>query len=318
MSSPFSRPRGAGGAGSGAGRPTAPLQPSRWLRPPGSAVTRLGLGRSSLDLGKSLSLPSAGARASVDAPARPPLRPAATHCPPASRHGPAALQPRPVRGRRRLPPRPRGRGFRQSQVSRGDGARTMGLPNRAAGAPGHQPHARIRPPPRLLRGLRIERPRLAVTLAVLPPSLPLPTEPQERMPTRSPGVGIVALYGTRPPIQGVGVSRDADSAPVGGVGGRRESPLVAAPGKAHAHWLRCRGCLASIGCRAERKAYATGVPLTGCPPGPRDSPVAAFLGPERGCQADCRLPFVCSGEGRSWVEGSHDSAIHAWLSFVHP
>lgn len=266
MSSPFSRPRGAGGAGSGAGRPTAPLRPGRWLPPPGSAVTRLGPGRSSLDRGKSLFLPSAGARASVDAPARTTLRPAATHCPPASRHGPAALQPRPVRGRRRLPPRPRGRGFRQSQVTRGDGAGTTGLPSRAAGVPGHRPHTLIRPPPRLPWGLRIERPRLVVTLGVLHPSLPLPTGPQERMPTRSPGVGIVALYGTRTPIQGGGGSRDANSAPVGGVGGRGESPRAAAPGKAHAHWLRCQGCLAPIGCRAE-KSVCHECALDGLPSG---------------------------------------------------
>lgn len=63
--------------------------------------------------------------ASVFAPASPPLRAAATHCPLAARHGPAALQPHPVPGRRRLPPRPRGRGFCQSQLlvgPCGDGA----------------------------------------------------------------------------------------------------------------------------------------------------------------------------------------------------
>lgn len=318
MSSPFSRPRGAGGAGSGAGRPTAPLRPGRWLPPPGSAVTRLGPGRSSLDRGKSLFLPSAGARASVDAPARTPLRPAATHCPPASRHGPAALQPRPVRGRRRLPPRPRGRGFRQSQVTRGDGAGTTGLPSRAAGVPGHRPHTLIRPPPRLPWGLRIERPRLVVTLGVLHPSLPLPTGPQERMPTRSPGVGIVALYGTRTPIQG---------------GGGHETQIRhrwgESGGEGRARGLRRRARLTPIGCGARaaspplaaalRKACATSVPLMGCPLGPRGSPVAAFLGPERGCQAGWRLLAPAAVRvlgGRTLMGGRFPRLWHSGLAIL--
>lgn len=63
-----------------------------------------------------------------------------------------------------------------------------------------------------------------------------------------------------------GGSRDANSAPVGGVGGRGESPRAAAPGKAHAHWLRCQGCLAPIGCRAE-KSVCHECALDGLPSG---------------------------------------------------
>lgn len=95
-----------------------------------------------------------GARASVPADAPCALGSATVHCRLATHHGPAALQPRPLRGGCRLSPRPCGRSLCQSQVSRSrdtEMERTAGLslPSRAmdAATPAPCPRASTRTHP---------------------------------------------------------------------------------------------------------------------------------------------------------------------------
>lgn len=99
--------------------------------------------------------------------------------------------------------------------------------------------------------------------------------------------------------------------------------------RGEARGLRRRARLTPIGCGARaaspplaaalRKACATSVPLTGCPLGPRGSPVAAFLGPERGCQAGWRLLAPAAVRvlgGRTLMGGRFPRLWHSGLAIL--
>lgn len=96
----------------------------------------------------------------------------------------------------------------------------------------------------------IERPHLTMTLWVLHPTAPMSLGLLESMPTCSPGLGSVSLYGTRTPLGVGGGGRISVSAQLG-VGERGEHPgcsaeeaspgLAAAPALPRAYWLRRRG-----------------------------------------------------------------------------
>lgn len=186
-----------------------------------------------------------------------PLRPAATHCSLAAHHGPAALRPRPVRSRLRLPPRPRCCSICQSQVSReernqGDGPaqpscwhlRTSNLPSKHTRAPTHTNFLCYR---LLCWGLRIERLRLSMTRPTGPTSLP----------ARAPWT-VGEHSNAFPWVRKCGPLRHPDShSRLGGQDtqirrcrGRRqgESTRPVAPSWPRADWLRRRDSLAPIGC----------------------------------------------------------------------
>lgn len=147
----FPGPRGAGGADTPAAGPKASRKPSRSTpaaRVRCDAARGLAGGRSSLARGSRCPYLQQDPAPPCPCPLASPLRPPPTHCPVAAHHGPAALRPRPVRNRRRLPPRRRCRGFCQSQVSggkrsQGDGPascrrlRTSNPPSKHTRAPSH-------------------------------------------------------------------------------------------------------------------------------------------------------------------------------------
>lgn len=103
-------------------------------------------------------------------------------------------------------------------------------------------------PSRIHRGLMIERPHLTMTLWVLHPTAPMSLGLLESMPTCSPGLGSVSLYGTRTPLGVGGGGRISVSAQLGWE--RGESTQAAAQRRPRADWLRRRHCLAPIGCGA--------------------------------------------------------------------
>lgn len=170
------------------------------------------------------------------------------------------------------------------------------------------------PSPRLHWGLRIERPRLTVTLGDLHPSPPLPPGPQESDATRSRVRKCGPLRhpdsharvgGHEKPIRHrFGGARRVRGELVGCGAGPASRGLAAAPGTAS---RQLAAALAGNVC-------ATPVSLTGCPGGPRCPPVVVSLGHERGWQAGGWLQFACPGKGSSRVEGSRDSGIQARLS----
>lgn len=184
-------------------------------------------------------------------------------------------------------------------------------------------HTRSLPPPVLLhRGLRIERPRLTVTHAVLHPSPPLPPGPPESDAARSPELGSVALYGTRTPVQGSGVTRRRF-----GTGGGAGSG-----GKGRARGLRRRTGLAPIGCGAGPASRQLAAALRGVggnaldrlPCGTAVPTCRGLPRPERAWPAGGWLPFVCLGKESSRVKGSgtrtlrHGYPLHPVTLARHP
>lgn len=155
----------------------------------------------------------------------------------------------------------------------------VGPPCRALGAPGHLPTPRkhththaFSVAPRLHWGLMIERLPLTMTLGVLQPSPPLSPGLQASVPTRSPGLGSVALFGAQTPVQGgVGPGPQIRRKAGGGARGEHAAcgagpasrPLAVAPGPPRADW---------------RRRWGARVPLTCCPGGQRGSPVVGSLG----------------------------------------
>lgn len=132
---------------------------------------------------------------------------------------------------------------------------------------------------------------------------------------RVPELESVALYGTRTPMLGLGVTRSPFGTGWGGARGVRGELVGCGAGPAS------RGLAAAPGTASRQLAAAlagnvcaTPVSLTGCPGGPRCPPVVVSLRHERGWQAGGWLQFACLGKGSSRVEGFRDSGIQARLS----